>query len=68
MGLKYVDVKDAQVSLPKKPHMDQNKIKKGRQKLGKNMCCDKPITLSSEINGKKPCCFQFCNGMQTQAC
>ncbi len=37
MGLKYVDVKDAQVSLPKKPHMDQNKIKKGKQKWEKHV-------------------------------
>jgi hypothetical protein len=31
------------------------KNKKRKEKMGKNMCCDKPITLSSEINGKKPC-------------
>jgi hypothetical protein len=42
----------------------QNQERKA--KMGKNMCCDKPITLSNEINGKKPCCLQFCNGMQTQ--
>lgn len=65
-GLKYVDVKDAQVSLHKILTWTKTKSRK-EGKNGKRKCCYKPVTLSSEINGKKPCCFQFCNGMQTQS-